>query len=236
VGAQTILVVDDEAKIRETVTAYLKRAGFQTLCAADGKAAQTLLQENPIALVLLDLMLPGAPGEEICRRIRSGLYRDVPPDIPIIMITAKADEASIIRGLTMGADDYVTKPFSPRELAARAAALLRRASGGKPPASPLLAGGLAVDRENRSVTRDGERINLTAHEFRILELLASRPHKIFTRDEILDSIKDDSFGVFDRSIDNHIKNLRQKLADNPRAPRYIETVYGMGYRFACHDG
>jgi DNA-binding response OmpR family regulator len=228
---KTILVVDDEVKIIEMVQAYLERAGFQVLCAENGLDAQRSLFQNPVSLVLLDLMLPDLSGEEICKRIRSGFYEGISPDIPLIMITAKADEGSIIRGLRMGADDYVTKPFSPRELVARVQAILRRSGQGPPRGStPLALGDLRIDSENRRVTRKGTGIPLTTNEYLILELLASRPHKIFTREEIIREIREDDFDGFDRAIDNHIKNLRQKLGDHPRSPRYIETVYGMGYR------
>lgn len=237
--AVTVLAVDDEAKILETVQAYLAREGYTVLCASTGKEAQQYLSRNAVSLVLLDLMLPDLGGEEICRRIRSGFYDDVPSGIPIIMVTARADEASIIRGLNLGADDYVTKPFSPRELCARVKALLRRSAAcvsGDGAANDAArqrvytAGGLLIDGENRLVKRGEETIPLTAAEFSILALLASRPQKIFTRDEIINAVSGGDFDGFDRTVDAHVKNLRQKLGDNPRTPKYIETVYGLGYR------
>jgi DNA-binding response OmpR family regulator len=227
---KAILVVDDEAAIREMIGAYLDRSGYRALCAGNGAEALALLRGNPVALVLLDLMLPDMAGEELCRRIREGEFAQVRADIPLIMVTAKIDERSIVRGLRLGADDYVTKPFSPRELVARIGAILRRSGEAEEEGGPLLLFDLVIDQECRLVSRRGTRIDLTVNEFRILALLASRPHRIFTRDEIISHVKGADFDGFDRAIDTHIKNLRQKLADDPRHPRYVETVYGMGYR------
>jgi DNA-binding response OmpR family regulator len=225
-----ILVVDDEARILDTVKAYLERSGFKALCASNGREAQTLLERNAVSLALLDLMLPDVPGEEICRRIRAGAYAGAAPDIPVIMVTAKVDEASIINGLNIGADDYVTKPFSPRELSARISAHLRRA-GRAPAGGRLRSGGLEVSLDDRAVYLDGEAVVFTADEFDILRLLMSRPHKVFTRDEIIDRVKTSDFDAFDRVIDAQIKNIRRKLRDDPKSPKYIVTVYGIGYRF-----
>jgi DNA-binding response OmpR family regulator len=222
-------MVDDEVKILEMVSAYLEKAGYKTLCAKDGRQALALLQRNDVSLVLLDLMLPDMAGEILCKRIRGGQFNDVDAGIPIIMITAKIDELSIVAGLNAGADDYVTKPFSPRELMARIAALLRRTVADIKPARVILSD-LVIDTENMSVTQSGKTIDLTRNEFNILALLASRPHKIFTRDEIIDKVKGEDFDGFDRAIDVHIKNLRQKTGDDKKNPRYIETIYGMGYR------
>ncbi|GHT79780.1 DNA-binding response regulator [Spirochaetia bacterium] len=221
-----VLVVDDEIKILEIVKSYLEKSGYQALTANNGREALALLQSNAVDLVLLDLMLPDLSGEEICRTVRAG------SDIPIIMMTAKVEEQDIIHGLNMGADDYVTKPFSPRELMARTAAALRRsafaAGRGGAVSQVLSSGSLLVDTENRRVSLDGTDIILTPNEYRILALLMSRPHKIFTRDEIIENIKGDDYDGFDRTIDSHIKNLRQKIRDDAK---YIVTVYGMGYRF-----
>jgi DNA-binding response OmpR family regulator len=187
-----------------------------------------LFEQNPVSLILLDLMLPDFSGEELCKRVRqvSG--------VPIIMITAKVEEENIIHGLNIGADDYVTKPFSPRQLMARVQAALRRRAGGTDIGGMnggfLSYGDLMVDTEKRSVSRNGEAITLTRDEYNILTLLMSRQAKIFTREEILDAVKGDDFGGYDRSIDSHIKRLRAKIGDDPKAPRYILTVYGMGYR------
>ncbi|MDR2767322.1 MAG: response regulator transcription factor [Treponema sp.] len=225
----TVLVVDDEEKILDIVKGYLEKEGCRALTAKTGDEALALFRGGAVSLVLLDLMLPGLSGETVCRKIRSL------SDIPIIMMTAKVDEESIIAGLKMGADDYVTKPFSPRELMARVAAALRRLDRDKEPEARLLAaGGLVVDTETKRALLEGVELALTRSEFRLLALLMSRPEKIFTRDEIIDRIKqvnDNEYDSFDRTVDTHVKNLRQKLGDDPRSPRYIVTVYGMGYRF-----
>jgi DNA-binding response OmpR family regulator len=170
-------------------------------------------------------MLPDFSGEEFCRRIREV------SDIPVIMITAKVEEENIIHGLNIGADDYVTKPFSPRQLMARVEAGLRRTGNSGAKDGCLQYGGLTVDRERRSVSLRGEPLSLTRDEYNILTLLMSRQAKIFTRDEILNSIKGEDNISFDRAVDTHIKNLRAKIGDDPKAPKYIVTVYGMGYRF-----
>jgi DNA-binding response OmpR family regulator len=221
-----VLVVDDEEKILEVLSSYLKINGCKPLCAKNGREAVELFQKNPVALALLDLMLPDLSGEDVCRRIRSV------SDIPIIMITARVDEESIIHGLNIGADDYVCKPFSPRQLMARVQAALRRTRGGGVTEKRLASGGLTADTENRRVSRDGVDIALTPNEYKILITLMSRPAKIFTRDEIIERIKGDDYDGFDRAVDTHIKNLRQKIGDDSKSPAFIQTVYGMGYRFA----
>ncbi|MDR1211097.1 MAG: response regulator transcription factor [Spirochaetaceae bacterium] len=219
-----VLVVDDEAKIRELVSSYLKKNGYRVLAAGTGKEALALLEREPVSLLLLDLMLPDLSGEELCAKIRAV------SELPVIMMTARADEESVINGLSIGADDYVTKPFSPRELMARTAAILRRSrmiSRNEPRGGRILAWeGLSANLDERRVSVNGGALALTPNEYNILMLLMSRPQKIFTRDEIIAAVKDDYDG-FDRTIDTHVKNLRQKLGD----PKYIHTVYGVGYRF-----
>jgi DNA-binding response OmpR family regulator len=220
-----VLVVDDEEKILDIVASYLEQSGYRALRARTGREGMTLFHQHRVSLILLDLMLPDFSGEELCRKVRAE------EDIPIIMMTAKVDEESIIRGLNMGADDYVTKPFSPRQLMARVQAALRR-SGTVPAKNPVLAAGdLLVDTENRRASRGNAELVLTPNEFKILALLMSRPQKIFTRDEIIAGIKSGDYDGFDRSVDSHVKNLRQKIGDDSKSPRYIHTVYGMGYRF-----
>ncbi|MDR1899027.1 MAG: response regulator transcription factor [Treponema sp.] len=222
---QIVLTVDDEEKILELVKSYLEINGYQGLCAQNGREGMEFFEKYPVSLILLDLMLPDFSGEEFCRRVRAV------SDVPIIMITARVDEESIIRGLTIGADDYVTKPFSPRQLMARVQAALRR-TGDKTQGGILHCGGLTADLENRRITRNGTELALTRDEYNVLTLLMSRPCKIFTRDEIIQRTKGDDYEGFDRAVDTHIKKLRQKIGDDSRAPKYIETVYGMGYRFA----
>ncbi|MDR0730762.1 MAG: response regulator transcription factor [Treponema sp.] len=243
--SQTVLAVDDEPKIRDVVKAYLEMEGLRVLCAGSGREGMELFEKgrssgSPVSLILLDLMLPDFPGEEFCKRVRRV------SDVPIIMITAKVGEESVIRGLNIGADDYVCKPFSPRQLTARVQAALRRSahriapgaergverSGGCGEAAGNLLSyrGLIVDTEKRIVSRNGKTVGLTRDEYSILTLLRSCQVKIFTREEILEAIKGPGYGGFDRSVDTHIKKLRAKLEDDPRTPEYIITVYGMGYR------
>jgi DNA-binding response OmpR family regulator len=229
-----ILVVDDEPKIQKVLCVYLEGNGYRALTAGNGKEALRLLEQNPVSLILLDLMLPDIPGEEVCRRIRAI------SNVPIIMLTAKIEEEYIIQGLSIGADDYVTKPFKPKQLLARIAAVLRRTGitetythekAGKCYSS----NNLIVDIENRTVTKQGKPLVLTPNEFKILSLLISRPEKIFTRDEIIYAVKDDSFDGFDRNIDVHIFNLRKKIEDEPKTPQYITTIHGIGYRFGGNN-
>ncbi|MDR2500387.1 MAG: response regulator transcription factor [Treponema sp.] len=222
-GKETVLVVDDEPKILELVKSYLEMHGFTALRAQNGREGLDLFERNAVSLILLDLMLPDLSGEDFCRKVRRN------SDVPIIMITAKADEESIIQGLAIGADDYVCKPFSPRQLMARVKAALRR-GGGKKAAAAIACGDLFLDTENRILSRGGEPLLLTRDEYRIMALLMSQRAKVFTRDEILDAVKGDGYGGFDRSVDSHIKRLRAKIGDDPKTPKYIVTVYGMGYR------
>jgi DNA-binding response OmpR family regulator len=223
-----ILIIDDEDKIRELIKSYLEINGYDALCAATGLEGLRIFEKYTPALVLLDLMLPDITGEECCRRIREVSA------VPIIMLTAKVDEESIIRGLKIGADDYVCKPFSPRQLVARVEAALRRTGQPGSAGQALALGELLVDQAKRRVLFRGAEIALTRDEYFILTLFMSRPAKIFTRDEILQKVKGDDYEGFDRSIDTHIKNLRAKLGDDPRSPKYIVTVYGMGYRFGIN--
>jgi DNA-binding response OmpR family regulator len=234
-GGETVLVVDDEPKILELVKSYLKMNGYAALCARNGREGMRLFEGaassgRGVSLILLDLMLPDISGEEFCKKIRAAGGDGA--DLPIIMITAKVDEESVIRGLALGADDYVTKPFSPRELMARVRAALRRSGGaGEAGRGILVCGEMALDPEKHVVSRGGKPLPLTRDEYRILALLMGRPAKIFTREEILEAVKGDDYGGFDRSVDSHIKRLRAKIGDDSKNPRYIVTVYGMGYRF-----
>ncbi|MDR0589395.1 MAG: response regulator transcription factor [Spirochaetaceae bacterium] len=222
--AKTVLVVDDEVKILSVVKSYLEINGYAVFCAKNGREGMGFFEDprNSVSLILLDLMLPDFSGEEFCKRVRQV------SDVPLIMITAKAEEENIIHGLTIGADDYVTKPFSPRQLMARVEAALRRSGGRK--TGFLFYQDLTADTEKRIVSRNGEAVNLTRDEYHILTLLMSRQAKIFTREEILEAIKGADYNGFDRSVDTHIKKLRAKIEDDPKTPKYITTVYGMGYR------
>jgi two-component system alkaline phosphatase synthesis response regulator PhoP len=224
--AQTILVVDDEARIAKLVRDYLERAGFDVLDARDGETALTLARLEQPDLIVLDLMLPGVDGLDICRRLRQE------SGVPIIMLTARVEEADRIVGLELGADDYVTKPFSPRELVARVRATLRRASGDVGPAAMLRAGEVELDTASLTASVAGEPVDLTPTEFQVLATLVRQPGRIFSREQLLESVHGTAFDGYDRSIDSHIKNLRRKIEPDPRQPHYIQTVYGVGYRFA----
>jgi DNA-binding response OmpR family regulator len=221
---KTVLVVDDEVKILGLIKSYLEISGYVVRCAKSGREGMDLFEKNQVSLILLDLMLPDFSGEEFCKKVRQV------SDVPIIMITAKVEEENIIHGLNIGADDYVLKPFSPRQLMARVEASLRRSGGREGGGGVLSYGGLTVDTEKRIVNLDGEAVNLTRDEYHILTLLMSRQAKIFTREEILEAIKGVDYDGFDRSVDSHIKKLRAKIEEDPKTPKYIITVYGMGYR------
>lgn len=223
--AQTILVVDDEARIVKLVRDYLERAGFGVLTAQDGETALAMARLEQPDLIVLDLMLPGLDGLDVCRRLRQG------SGVPIIMLTARVEEADRIVGLELGADDYVTKPFSPRELVARVRANLRRASGEVGPATVIRAGNVELDTAGLTATVAGQPVDLTPTEFHLLATLARQPARIFSREQLLEAIHGIAFEGYDRSVDSHIKNLRRKIEPNPREPHYIQTVYGVGYRF-----
>jgi DNA-binding response OmpR family regulator len=224
-GVPKVLVVDDELKIARLVRDYLTEAGFDVALAATGPAAVASVRSDRPDLVILDLGLPGMDGYDVTRAIRGQSA------IPIIMLTARSEETDRIVGLELGADDYVVKPFSPRELVARVKAVLRR-TGGEVATETIRVMDLLVSLPNRSVERDGSRIELTATEFELLRTLASSPGRVFTRGQLLDSIRGVSFESYERAIDAHIKNLRKKLEPDPRRPRYVLTVYGVGYKFS----
>lgn len=228
IGA-TILVVDDEPKIVDIVRAYLARDGFRVVVAGDGDAAlQAFRRERP-ALVVLDLMLPGMSGWDVCREIRRE------SEVPIVMLTARDDVTDTVLGLELGADDYVTKPFEPRELVARVRAHLRRAQSGRSgPDDPITLGDVLIDPTRREVVRRGESISLTRAEFDLLHALASQPGRIFSRAQLLGIVGSEGGGN-DRAIDSHVRNLRAKLEDDAKVPRLILTVVGFGYKSATRD-
>jgi DNA-binding response OmpR family regulator len=226
-GGETILVVDDEPKIVRTVRAYLENAGFRVVTAGDGQAALTVYRHEKPALVILDLGLPRLDGLDVARTIRRE------SNVPLIMLTARVDEADKLIGLELGADDYVTKPFSPRELVARVRAVLRRVGHDSDPAPPpIVAGDVRLDLEKREVTVAGRLADLTATEFDLLVVLARHPGRVFTRLELLDRVQGYAFEGYERTVDAHIKNLRRKIEPDPRQPRYLLTVYGVGYKFS----
>jgi DNA-binding response OmpR family regulator len=221
--SELILVVDDEPKIIRLARDYLEKNGYRVLTAGDGQSALNMARREKPDLIVLDLMLPQLDGREVCKILR----RD--SDVPIIMLTALAEEVDQVTGLEIGADDYVTKPFSPRALVARVRALLRRSRGGIKAPSIIRAGGLEVDPEKYSVAFNGSPVKLTPNEFKLLQLLASRPGQTLTREQLLDDLHGFA-SSFDRSVDSHVKNLRKKL-ETASGQSMIETVYGIGYRF-----
>jgi DNA-binding response OmpR family regulator len=225
----TALLVDDDARLGALVAEYLGRHGVEVTVVGDGARGLAALRQRRHDVVLLDVMLPGLDGLEVCRRIRAapGLA-----EVPVIMLTAKGDDVDRIVGLELGADDYLPKPFNPRELLARIRAVLRRAAGRAPggPGTPAFrAGGLQIDFDAREVTVDGRRVTLTHYEFELLALLARAAGRVLSRQQILDALKGEAYESFDRSIDVHVSNLRQKIEPDPRAPRRIKTVRGVGY-------
>ncbi len=231
--ARTILVVDDEPGIVKIARDYLERAGFQVISAGDGPTALRLARQERPTLIVLDLMLPGMDGLDITRILRQDTLT---AHIPIIMLTARVEETDRLIGLELGADDYITKPFSPRELVARVRAVLRRSEGALQPTRIINAGELIIDLERRTVRRGQETIDLTATEFDLLAILASAPGRPFTRAQLLDQLYNTSYTGFDRTIDAHIKNLRRKIEPDPDGPpRFILTVYGVGYKFADRE-
>jgi two-component system alkaline phosphatase synthesis response regulator PhoP len=222
---ETVLIIEDEPKVTKLARDYLEGDGFRVLTAADGTTGLAAARRERPAMIVLDLMLPGMNGLDVCRALRRE------SDVPIIMLTARAEEADRLVGLELGADDYITKPFSPRELVARVRALLRRVKGQVYQPGLIRAGDLVMDIEARRVTRGGESIHLTRLEFNLLEILAGQPGQIFSRARLLEKLHGVSFDGYDRSVDAHIKNLRRKIETDPANPVYILTVYGIGYKF-----
>jgi two-component system alkaline phosphatase synthesis response regulator PhoP len=220
-----ILVVDDEPKIVKQARDYLERNRYRVLTAADGTTALAVARHERPDLIVLDLNLPEMDGLDVCRALRRE------SDVPIIMLTARVEETDRLIGLELGADDYITKPFSPRELVARVRAVLRRVRGGVHQPGIIRAGDLELDLHGHRVARGGEPVPLTRTEFNLLAILAQHPGQTFTRAQLLDRLHGVAYEGFDRSVDAHVKNLRQKLELNPSEPRYVLTVYGVGYKF-----
>lgn len=225
-GTATILVVDDERKIRDLVRSYLEREGYSVLVADTGQRALETALRVPPDLVILDLMLPDLSGEEVARSLRAA------SNVPIIMLTSRAGEDDRVAGLRLGADDYLGKPFSPRELVARVEAVLRRAGGEVAEGALSFGeGGIRIDRETREVSVKGGPVELTKSEFDLLFALASRPGRVYSRYELVGRVQGYDYEGYERTIDAHVKNLRRKLGDDPHDPRYVLTVTGVGYKF-----
>ena len=224
-----VVVIDDEPSVQEVVRGYLERDGYLVYVAGNGAEGLSLAERTKPGLIVLDLMLPDVSGEEICREIRSR------SDIPILMLTAKSAEEERIAGLTLGADDYLTKPFSPRELVARVRAILRRSAGAETPLVEKLSfdrGRLLIDAIEHEVLIDGEPVDLTPNEYKLLVTLARYPGRVYSRFELINHVQGHDFDGYERTIDVHVKNLRKKIEPDPRNPRYVQTVFGAGYRLA----
>jgi DNA-binding response OmpR family regulator len=221
-----ILVVDDEPKIIQLTQDYLENAGFSVISAGDGERALAIIQVEKPDLVVLDLGLPGMDGLDVCRSIRKT------SNLPIIMLTARDEETDKLVGLELGADDYITKPFSPKELVARVRSVLRRSELAQEEREVIRVGDVTLDLPRMQVTIGDEEIELTATEFQLLQTLASQPGRIFTRSQLLNAVHGVAIESYERAIDAHIKNIRRKLEPVPHEPRYIQTVYGVGYRFS----
>jgi DNA-binding response OmpR family regulator len=226
---KTVLVVDDDRSVQEVARAYLEKDGYLVWVAPDGDEGLRLAAKMRPALIVLDLMLPGKSGEMVAATVRER------SDVPILMLTAKASEDERVHGLAIGADDYLTKPFSPRELVARVRAILRRSQGAATPLVDVVSldgGALEIDAARHEVRRNGARVELTPNEFKLLATLARYPGRAYSRFELIDHVQGFGFDGYERTIDAHVKNLRKKIEPDPRKPRYVETVFGIGYRLA----
>lgn len=223
----TILIIEDEKKISTIMKSYFEKEGYSVLQAFDGLEGLELFNNNSVDLVILDLMLPKLAGEEVIKEIRNK------SEIPVIMVSAKVEEDNRVCGLRLGADDYVTKPFSPKELVERVKAVLRRIEKYNIPRADIIKttdGRLQMDLEYNRIFKDGKEIFLTKNEFQILKTIFSNPNKVYSRDEIIEQTFGLEYDAYDRAIDTHIKNIRSKIEDNPKKPMYIKTIYGMGYK------
>jgi len=223
----SVLLVEDELKLVEVLRANFEHQGFSVVSVGDGLSAIEHVKRTSFNLVLLDLMIPKMSGENVCQEIRKFSR------VPIIMLTARSTEDNIIEGLKLGADDYITKPFSLKELNARVDSVLRRAENSVFPLFQIikLEGDLEIDISKKTVSKGGQQIHLTPNEFKILSVLIHHPNRVFTREELVESVFESDFDGYDRTVDTHIKNLRSKIEDNPKKPFYIKTVFGVGYRF-----
>jgi DNA-binding response OmpR family regulator len=222
---QKVLVVEDELDIVKLIRAYLEKAGYTVVTATDGQEALAVFRHERPNLVILDLNLPGMDGLDVCRALRRQ------SDVPVIMLTARLEETDRLIGLELGADDYIVKPFSPREVVARTRAVLRRTEGEPVKPEVIAAGEISLDLPRRQATQAGRMLDLTTMEFDILDVLVSHPRQVFTRIQLLEQVQETAYAGYERTIDAHIKNLRSKLGDDPHNPHFIETVRGVGYRF-----
>lgn len=224
------IIVDDDEKIAKLIKTYFETSGFETLIARDGYTGLDAILSRQPDIVILDLMLPGIDGYEVCRRVRKE------SDVPIIMLTARDEEADRLVGLEIGADDYVAKPFSPREVVARAKAILRRSQKVSAKQQEIITSGrLRVDPERFEARIDNSLLDLTPTEFKLLEFLVSNAGRVFSRLQLVERVQGYAFDGYERTIDAHIKNLRKKIGDNPKAPSMIQTIYGIGYKFMGED-
>ena len=224
-----IVVIDDDSSVQEVVRAYLEKDGYHVFVAGTAADGLSLIARIKPGLVVLDLMLPDRSGEDICREIRDR------SDLPILMLTAKASEEERVTGLAIGADDYLTKPFSPRELVARVRAILRRTHGGDQPLVEVISlddGALEIDTVRHEVRKGGDPVELTPNEYKLLQTLARYPGRAYSRFELINHVQGYEFEGYERTIDAHVKNLRKKIEDDPKQPHYVETVFGVGYRLA----
>jgi DNA-binding response OmpR family regulator len=221
---QTVLVVDDEPIVRDVVVRYLERDGFRTMTASDGDLARAMIEERELSLVVLDVMLPGTDGLSLCRWIRDR------SSLPVILLTARGEEADRIVGLELGADDYVTKPFSPRELAARVRSVLRRTDGSSLPRETIQFGDIVLDGSSREARREGVSVQLTAKEFELLWFLASHPRHVFSRDQLMARVWGYESAVDTGTVTVHMRRVREKIEADPSHPRHLNTVWGVGYR------
>jgi two-component system alkaline phosphatase synthesis response regulator PhoP len=224
-----ILVAEDDADIRALVADVLEHAGFEVAAVRDGPGALHAARTRRPDLLVLDLGLPGLDGLDVARQLRRE------SDLPIIMLTARAEESDTLVGLELGADDYIAKPFSTKELVARVRAVLRRADVARSVGTVLRVGDIEIDEQRMFVSRDGLRVDLTATEFELLATMARHPGRVFTRAQLLDTIHGEAYEAYERAVDAHVKNIRRKLEPEPSRPRYLQTVFGVGYRFADPD-
>ena len=222
----SVLLVDDDPKLAILLRCYFEKEDFSVLSALDGTTALQLYRDKKPDILVLDLMLPGVSGLDVCRQIRKE------SETPILMLTARDEETDRLIGLELGADDYVSKPFSPREVVARVKAILRRSRKTPEKTEPFKIGKFIVDTAGYTVSAEGSPVDLTPTEYRIFELLATHPGQVFTRFQLVEQIQGVAFEGYERTIDAHVKNLRRKIDDNPKDPRIIQTVYGVGYKFA----